>query len=128
MASGLSDRKITASMRDAVHDQNGFVKRSVSKTKHVKLNFKRLAISVAVFAFCIYFVCMTFSQQKTINAKKRELEELNTQITAANNETESLREEYDSVSEPEYLERMAREKLGLVRPNERVYIDVSSGK
>ena len=38
-----------------------------------------------------------------------------------------LKEELESVNDPEYLERMAREKLGLVSPNERVYIDENSG-
>ena len=48
-------------------------------------------------------------------------------ISDANRETDRLKEELESVNDPEYLERMAREKLGLVSPNERVYIDENSG-
>ncbi|MFR1500127.1 MAG: FtsB family cell division protein [Monoglobus pectinilyticus] len=51
---------------------------------------------------------------------------MNEQITSANQETERLKEELENVNDPEYLERMAREKLGLVGPNERVYIDANS--
>ena len=36
-----------------------------------------------------------------------------------------LREEYKNTEKDEYLERMAREKLGLVKANERVYEDVT---
>lgn len=66
------------------------------------------------------------SQQSTINRKNNEIRNLNEQITSANQETERLKEELENVNDPEYLERMAREKLGLVGPNERVYIDANS--
>ena len=29
------------------------------------------------------------------------------------------------MEDPEYIERIAREKLGLVRPNERVFVDAN---
>ncbi len=100
---------------------------SAKNRKPVKLNLKRLIISAAVFAFSVYFVCMTFGQQRVLNAKSREIDELNTKIAAASDETDALKSEFESVNEPEYLEQMAREKLGLIQPNERVYIDVSGG-
>ncbi len=83
-------------------------------------------MSVAVLVFCVYFVCMMIGQQSTINRKNNEIRNLNEQITSANQETERLKEELENVNDPEYLERMAREKLGLVGPNERVYIDANS--
>lgn len=79
-------------------------------------------MSVAVLVFCVYFVCMMIGQQSTINRKNNEIRNLNEQITSANQETERLKEELENVNDPEYLERRAREKLGLVGPNERVYI------
>jgi hypothetical protein len=69
---------------------------------------------------------MMIGQQSTINRKNNEIRNLNEQITSANQETERLKEELENVNDPEYLERMAREKLGLVGPNERVYIDANS--
>ena len=83
-------------------------------------------MSVAVLVFCVYFVCMMIGQQSTINRKNNQIRNLNEQITSANQETERLKEELENVNDPEYLERMAREKLGLVGPNERVYIDANS--
>ena len=100
--------------------------KTIKKTKNVKFNIKRLVVSVAVLVFCVYFVCMMIGQQSTINRKNNEIRNLNEQITSANQETERLKEELENVNDPEYLERMAREKLGLVGPNERVYIDANS--
>lgn len=100
--------------------------KTVKKTKNVKLNVKRLAISFGAFVFCIYFICVMTSQQLTLSRKNNEVESLNVQINAANQETIRLKEELENVNDPEYLERMAREKLGLVAPNERVYIDINS--
>ncbi|MCI5893569.1 MAG: septum formation initiator family protein [Clostridiales bacterium] len=132
MASRTSGRDNISRTRSAGRDlrskSGSVVRRTAEKTKHIKLNIKRLAVSAAVFVFCVYFICVTVGQQHTINAKQKEIDEINSQIVSANRETESLKSELESVNEPEYLERMAREKLGLVKPNERVYIDANSSK
>ncbi len=101
--------------------------RTIKKTAKVKFNVKRLVLSVLALGFAVYFLCTVVTQQSTLSRKNDEITALNEQIEAADRETDRLQEEYDSVSDPEYLERMAREKLGLVLPNERVYIDLSSG-
>ena len=132
MASRTSGRDNISRTRSAGRDlrskSGSVVRRTAEKTKHIKLNIKRLAVSAAVFVFCVYFIYVTVGQQHTINAKQKEIDEINSKIVSANRETESLKSELESVNEPEYLERMAREKLGLVKPNERVYIDANSSK
>ena len=102
-----------SSVGAAAADVKSRATKTIKKTKNVKFNIKRLVVSVAVLVFCVYFVCMMIGQQSTINRKN-------------NQETERLKEELENVNDPEYLERMAREKLGLVGPNERVYIDANS--
>ncbi|HIV86354.1 MAG TPA: septum formation initiator family protein [Candidatus Monoglobus merdigallinarum] len=99
---------------------------TIKKTGRVKLNFKRLFVCVGLFAFCIYFLCVMVSQQQVLNRKNKEIAEISEQISIANSETERLRGELESVNDPEYLERMAREKLGLTVPNERVFVDKNS--
>ena len=94
-----------SSVGAAAADVKSRATKTIKKTKNVKFNIKRLVVSVAVLVFCVYFVCMMIGQQSTINRKNNEIRNLN---------------------DPEYLERMAREKLGLVGPNERVYIDANS--
>ena len=39
---------------------------------------------------------------------------------------ESLKSLKENVDSPEYIEEIAREKLGMYLPNERVYIDVGT--
>ncbi len=108
-------------------DVRGRAVKTIKKTGKVKINFKRLIVCILAFLFIIYFSCTIISQQRTIRRKNNEIETLSEQISDANRETDRLKEELESVNDPEYLERMAREKLGLVSPNERVYIDENSG-
>ena len=93
-----------------------------------KLNVKRLAIVEAAAVFIIYFVYAMIAQQIALSNKNKEIQSLEEQVSAANTETERLQKELDNLEDPEYLERVAREKLGLVRPNERVFVDANKSK
>lgn len=93
-----------------------------------KLNVKRLAIVAAAAVFIIYFVYAMIAQQIALSNKNKEIQSLEEQVSAANTETERLQKEFDNLEDPEYLERVAREKLGLVRPNERVFVDANKSK
>ena len=39
-----------------------------------------------------------------------------------------LEAELENLNDPAYLEKIAREKLGLVRPNERVFVDANKSE
>ncbi len=93
-----------------------------------KLNVKRLAIVAAAAVFIIYFVYAMIAQQIALSNKNKEIQSLEEQVSVANTETERLQKELDNLEDPEYLERVAREKLGLVRPNERVFVDANKSK
>lgn len=88
-----------------------------------KGNVWNIVITLIVIAFAVYFVYTIISQQVTINQKSKEIETLQSKVDAAAEESKRLEQEIESLNDPEYLERIAREKLGLVRPNERVFID-----
>ncbi|MEG1441637.1 MAG: septum formation initiator family protein [Oscillospiraceae bacterium] len=96
--------------------------------KKRKYNLRKIATTLAAVAFALYFVYSIGWQQFSISKKKDEIQALQTQIETAKQETVKLQSELDSVNDPEYLERMAREKLGLVQANERVFIDANKGK
>ncbi len=93
------------------------------KKKTRKINIKKAVISAVAAVVVIYFGYILIAQQVTINQKSREIEELERQVAEAGEESERLKAEVDNLSDPEYLERVARERLGLVRPNERVFVD-----
>jgi len=55
-------------------------------------------------------------------ALKKEVEILEREVGALRSDTARLTAEVDRLrTDPEYIEQIAREKLGLVKPGERVY-------
>ncbi len=89
--------------------------------KQVKSNkiIKKLLLGT-IFIYVIYIFV---GQQKSLNsyktAQKYYTEELNKQLAYQ----ESLYETKANIDSKEYIEEVAREKLDMYLPNERVYID-----
>ena len=77
-----------------------------------------------VLAFIIYFVYTLIMQQKTLNSYATEQDKYNEDIEVAEEGQNELQEMKDNINSDEYIEQIAREKLGMYYPNERVYIDV----
>ena len=92
------------------------------------VNPKKALFFIAVSAFVIYFIFVMISQQLIINRKNKEIDALEEKITATTQQTEKLEQELENLNDPEYLEQVARERLGLVRPNERVFIDANKSE
>lgn len=88
-----------------------------------KINVKKMAVAAVVAVVAVYFIYVLISQQITISNKNSEIEGLKMQVNSASEESERLKQEVENLNDPEYLERIARERLGLVRPNERVFVD-----
>ena len=100
---------------------DNFLERKIQmKNNKVKDFFKK----VLVIAFIIYFIYTIISQQRTLNSYAQEKEQYNEQIETAQEEQEELQNMKDNINSNEYIEEIAREKLGMYYPNERVYIDV----
>ena len=66
-------------------------------------------------------------QQKNIIQYQKEIKELSAKINVAQDELDqnkqNLEEEINKSNSPEYIEKVAREKLGMYLQNERVYVD-----
>ena len=65
-------------------------------------------------------------QQPQILENKEEIARLSEEIDyekARQEEVENVRE---SVDTDEYIERIAREKLGMIKANEKIFVDVST--
>ena len=71
-----------------------------------------------------YIISVVISQQKMLNSYNAEIKNLEKQIAKEEKTKESLEEIRENINSPEYLEQIAREKLGMYLPNERVYIDI----
>ena len=87
----------------------------------MKINIMRIFF----IAFAIYVVYTLVSQQKLLNAYAKEDKDYRNQIEQANQIKEELSETLQSLNSTEYIEQIARDKLGMYLPNERVYIDIS---
>ena len=93
------------------------------KNSKRSVNFKRLAITAIIFLLALYFIWTFISQQIMISKKNKEISELQMQIESIEAESQRLSKEVEDLNNPEYIEKIARERLGLVRPNERVFVD-----
>lgn len=88
--------------------------------KKIKIN--RLII-IAVIGYFVY-VCLM--QQQTMDSYDKEATEYQNQIVEAQAENEKLQYIKSNIDSTEYIEEVAREKLGMYLPNERVYIDITN--
>lgn len=89
--------------------------------KNKKINFKRIII----IATLIYVVYTFFVQQEELNAYKADSKRYSEQIATEEEKKEKLLETKSNINSKEYIEQVAREKLDMYLPNEKVYIDIS---
>ncbi len=85
--------------------------------------------SIAFFALslliCVYFLSIIITTQIEINSKEKQLFNVQGQVLSQQIENDELQRALDTDSEEEYIERVAREKLGYSLPDERIYVDMS---
>lgn len=86
----------------------------------MKKVYKKIIIAI----FIIYFVVTIISQQKTLNQYKTEASAYAKQLEAAKETNSDLQATKADINSTEYIEEVAREKLDMYLPNERVYIDM----
>ena len=86
----------------------------------------KFLIPIFFIALIIWGVVL-IRQQKNIIQYQREIKELSAKINVAQDELnqskQNLEEEINKSNSPEYIEKVAREKLGMYLQNERVYVD-----
>ncbi|MDO5557446.1 MAG: septum formation initiator family protein [Clostridia bacterium] len=86
---------------------------------------KKIFKIVFLLLVIIYVGYILISQQKILNEYKADTEKYALQIKDAQENKKELESFKENVGSVEYIEGIAREKLGMYLPNERVYIDVS---
>lgn len=91
------------------------------KNKDSKLILKRIII----IGIAIYVIYTFFVQQKTLNAYKADENRYLEQIALEEERKEELNQTKSNINSEEYIEEIAREKLDMYYPNEKVYIDIS---
>lgn len=89
-----------------------------------KMNFKKLLKKLLILVFAIYVIYTFIVQQQTLNAYKSEEDIYSEKIKEAKKEQDKLIQTKNNIDSEEYIEQIAREKLDMYLPNERVYIDI----
>ena len=84
---------------------------------------KKIYKKLIILAIAAYTVFTIINQQKTLNQYSKQTEELNQKIAEETQTKEELAKEKENVDSLEFIEQMAREKLDMYYPYERVYID-----
>lgn len=96
-----------------------------AKSKRKKGSAYRLLLRLAVAAAAVYLVVTFVSGQMQVAQKQRELAELDAMVERQAEQNAELERLMESGDEDAYVERVAREKLGYARPDERVFVDIS---
>lgn len=86
-----------------------------------KLKINRIII-LGILAYFLYVVIM---QQQTMANYKEEAAVIEKQKVQEEERNIELQEKKNNLNSTEYIENVAREKLGMYLPNERVYIDIT---
>ncbi|MBC8016433.1 MAG: septum formation initiator family protein [Sporomusaceae bacterium] len=79
--------------------------------------FKLVAIGLS-----FYFMYLYVGQQSQLNAISNETESIRMELTQFQQVNTALKEERNALNDRRYVEKLAREELGLVKPGEVPYI------
>lgn len=80
---------------------------------------------LVVIGLFIYFAYTVIGQQKLLYDKNVEMNDVNANIAKEKKLNEELKKQKDMVNSDEYIEKIAREKLDMVKRGERVFVDVN---
>ena len=88
---------------------------------------KRKNSTFGIFVLLTIFLYLSYvavGQQKLLNKKEFELSKIENKIKDEMKANEELIKEKEIINSDEYKEKVAREKLGMVKRDERVFVDI----
>lgn len=92
-----------------------------------KINKKKKIrpVMIVLFAFSIYFVYTFIEQQVQINKYDSEIEMYTADIENKRELVNYYNNQKGNIKSDEYIENVARESLGYVKPYEKIFIDAN---
>ena len=79
--------------------------------------------NILILIIGVYVVLTLFNQQKILNQYNQDNKDLAQKIEQEKETKEELAKKKEDVNSLDFIEKIAREKLDMYYPNERVYID-----
>ena len=76
-----------------------------------------------VIVFLLYISWILIDQQIKLHELNNQKGDLMKEVERLREKEQQLTEEQELLNDPQYIERVARERLKMVKPNEIIYID-----
>ncbi|HEY8499091.1 MAG TPA: septum formation initiator family protein [Clostridia bacterium] len=80
-------------------------------------------VLILMSGFIVYFIVTYFRQQEEFSLIRSELRSVEYKIKQEEQLQEKLLEQQSKAGTDEFIESIAREKLGMVKPGERLFVD-----
>lgn len=90
----------------------------MTKVRKYKIKWFRLILLL----FAGYFLYMLVGQQSQLSAIEYETQAASQRLEQAQQQNANLIDERDRLNDPAYIEKLAREELGLAKPGETPYM------
>ena len=95
---------------------------AVKKNKKQNNNVMSVILIIAI-VFAIWLAYSFITQQVKINSLNKEIKQLEAQISDEEKRSSELEEKMKEIDTPEYIEKIAREELGMVAPDEIIFME-----
>ncbi len=89
------------------------------------MNLKKVIEFIIFLLIVIFFINRLVIQQKTLTTYSTEVSEYKSKLETELSEKESLEDTINNLNSTEFIESVAREKLDMYLPNEKIYVDIS---
>ena len=83
---------------------------------------------IVIFSVILYVAWIFGNQQIKLRDFQQQEQEKQKQVAALKQEVLRIEEEIKQSNTPEFIEKVAREQLKMVKPNEIIYIDMEKAK
>lgn len=85
---------------------------------------KKISFKKVIICFIGIYICfIVVSQQMTLSRQNKDINEYTSQLQQAEKKNQKLQDEIKLSKDDSYIEKLAREKLGLIREGEYPVID-----
>lgn len=95
------------------------------KSKKFKRPFK--AKGIVIILLIVYLLYTLTAQHMIIRRTQVKEKQIQAQIEQISEENDRLKEELERTQSDEYIEKVARERLGLIKSGEIMFVDVNHG-
>ena len=90
-----------------------------------RFNIERLIFNSIIVLIMLYIVTALVKQEITIRRYKAQIAELNVKIESEKKDIENIKKDIEQAESIENIEKIARERLKMVKPGEIMYVDIN---